>query len=124
MKNSSLLGKPNEQFKMSDKYAYDLSIIVGYKYIILFAILCFFKPSAFLIGCFIGSLSATRSIKSFKKKYFKKKQLKENIPTTLLICPKCNRGYDKSWQVCLCCNAKLIENPALKTETNKSLVCD
>ena len=27
------------------------------------------------------------------------------------VCPKCNRGYDGSWEICLNCSEKLIENP-------------
>jgi len=27
------------------------------------------------------------------------------------VCPRCNRGYDGSWEICLNCSERLIENP-------------
>lgn len=49
----------------------------------------------------------------YKKPIEKPIQAPTNQP---LLCPKCGRGYDNSWKVCLYCRTELVKNPDYSIE--------
>ena len=70
------------------------------------------------------SSTFTQRVKAVKDYYDKvaklaeqSKQAESRVVTTAdsLVCPKCGKGYDDSWKVCLGCSAELVKNPNHKS---------